>query len=116
MPQVVHDPIEQQDVLAMLSKKHTRCCARCSRRLPALGTVGDPARLAGAVRADPDATHLPEIRQSANWAAITCVVVTAPLIGQVAEVSVFRTVGTILGGAWGFFVWSVGNWIAGGYA
>ncbi|KAL6765926.1 Fusaric acid resistance protein-like-domain-containing protein [Haematococcus lacustris] len=56
-----------------------------------------------------------KIKQSCNWAAITCVVVTAPLIGKVAEVSVYRIIGTIIGGAIGYLAYSVGYWCLGLY-
>lgn len=41
--------------------------------------------------------------------------VTAPLIGKVAEVSTFRTAGTIIGGFLGYVVWQIGEVIAGGW-
>ena len=37
-------------------------------------------------------------KQSMNWAAITCIVVTAPLIGKVAQVAADRLLGTVIGG------------------
>ncbi len=43
-------------------------------------------------------TFQSELKQAANWAAITCIVVTAPLIGKVSEVSVYRIIGTVIGG------------------
>ena len=35
--------------------------------------------------------------QGCKWAAITCVVVTAPVLGKVAQVSLERTLGTVSG-------------------
>ena len=49
-----------------------------------------------------------EVSKSFNWAAITCVVVTAPLIGKASETANYRVVGTISGGLWGFFMWWLG--------
>ncbi|GAX83155.1 hypothetical protein CEUSTIGMA_g10581.t1 [Chlamydomonas eustigma] len=50
-----------------------------------------------------------ELQKSFNWAAITCTVVTAPLIGKVSEVSTYRIIGTVSGGLWGFLMFMVGT-------
>eukprot|EP00891_Asterochloris_glomerata_P007742 jgi/Astpho2/7742/fgenesh1_pg.00116_%23_10_t len=47
--------------------------------------------------------------QGCKWAAITCVVVTAPVLGKVAQVSLERTLGTVSGGLLGLLVVSVGS-------
>jgi hypothetical protein len=47
------------------------------------------------------------ISMGCKWAAITCVVVTVPLIGKTAQVSLERTIGTVTGGILGFFVFEV---------
>ncbi|GLI59386.1 hypothetical protein VaNZ11_001252 [Volvox africanus] len=47
-------------------------------------------------------------RQSCNWAAITCIVVTAPLIGKVAQVAFDRLLGTAVGGLIGCVCFTVG--------
>ncbi|GIL77400.1 hypothetical protein Vretifemale_6863 [Volvox reticuliferus] len=47
-------------------------------------------------------------RQSCNWAAITCIVVTAPLIGKVAQVAFDRLLGTAVGGFIGCVCFTVG--------
>lgn len=47
----------------------------------------------------------PNIVQGAKWASITCIVVSAPVTGRVAQVSLERTLGTITGGTLGFFVY-----------
>jgi hypothetical protein len=39
-----------------------------------------------------------DFKNSCKWAAITCVVVTVPIIGKVAQVSIERSLGTIIGG------------------
>lgn len=49
----------------------------------------------------------PNIVQGAKWASITCIVVSAPVTGRVAQVSLERTLGTITGGSLGFFVYVV---------
>ncbi|GAX75211.1 hypothetical protein CEUSTIGMA_g2655.t1 [Chlamydomonas eustigma] len=49
-----------------------------------------------------------ELHTTFSWAAITCTVVTAPLIGKVSEVSTYRIIGTVVGGLWGFFMFSIG--------
>lgn len=49
-----------------------------------------------------------EVSKSFNWAAITCIVVTAPLIGKASETANYRVVGTISGGLWGFLMWWMG--------
>ncbi|EFJ48876.1 hypothetical protein VOLCADRAFT_90583 [Volvox carteri f. nagariensis] len=47
-------------------------------------------------------------RQSCNWAAITCIVVTAPLIGKVAQVAFDRLLGTAVGGFIGCVCFTLG--------
>ncbi|GLC56641.1 hypothetical protein PLESTB_001129800 [Pleodorina starrii] len=47
-------------------------------------------------------------RQSCNWAAITCIVVTAPVIGKVAQVAFDRLLGTAVGGFIGCVCFTVG--------
>ncbi|GFR45688.1 hypothetical protein Agub_g7103 [Astrephomene gubernaculifera] len=47
-------------------------------------------------------------RQSCNWAAITCIVVTAPLIGKVAQVAFDRLLGTLVGGLIGYMCFTTG--------
>eukprot|EP00198_Chlamydomonas_reinhardtii_P008113 XP_001697450.1 predicted protein [Chlamydomonas reinhardtii] len=47
-------------------------------------------------------------RQSCNWAAITSIVVTAPLIGKVAQVAFDRLLGTAVGGFLGFLCYQIG--------
>lgn len=46
------------------------------------------------------------IVQGAKWASITCIVVSAPVTGRVAQVSLERTLGTVTGGTLGFFVYA----------
>ncbi|KAK9857975.1 hypothetical protein WJX84_004815, partial [Apatococcus fuscideae] len=41
--------------------------------------------------------------QGAKWCAITVIVVAAPVIGKVAQVSIERTLGTVIGGVLGYF-------------
>ncbi|KXZ48693.1 hypothetical protein GPECTOR_26g596 [Gonium pectorale] len=47
-------------------------------------------------------------RQSCNWAAITCIVVTAPVIGKVAQVAFDRLLGTAVGGFIGMVAFTIG--------
>lgn len=47
--------------------------------------------------------------QSFKWCAITCVVVSAPVIGKVAQVGIERVVGTVIGGWTGYAVYILGS-------
>ncbi|KAL3144934.1 hypothetical protein ABBQ32_003441 [Trebouxia sp. C0010 RCD-2024] len=47
--------------------------------------------------------------QSFKWCAITCVVVSAPVIGKVAQVGIERVVGTVIGGWTGYAVYMLGS-------
>lgn len=47
--------------------------------------------------------------QSFKWCAITCVVVSAPVIGKVAQVGIERVVGTVVGGLTGYAVYMLGS-------
>lgn len=49
------------------------------------------------------------IVQGAKWASITCIVVSAPVTGRVAQVSFERTLGTVTGGFLGFLAYVVGH-------
>lgn len=48
------------------------------------------------------------VLQGSKWASITCIVVSAPVIGRVALVSFERALGTICGGLMGYvlYVWA----------
>ncbi|KAG2489868.1 hypothetical protein HYH03_011670 [Edaphochlamys debaryana] len=47
-------------------------------------------------------------QKSCNWAAITCIVVTAPLIGKVAQVAFDRLLGTLVGGGVAYIAFTIG--------
>ncbi len=49
------------------------------------------------------------VLQGAKWASITCIVVSAPVIGRVAQVSFERALGTICGGILGYLIYVLAN-------
>ena len=49
------------------------------------------------------------ILQGAKWASITCIVVSAPVIGRVATVSFERALGTLCGGVLGYILYVVAD-------
>eukprot|EP00798_Chlamydomonas_sp_ICE-L_P030402 gene30402-35407_t len=76
---------------------------RLSSCLIIFGLLGHALILQGA------SSHIvDEIKKASNWAAITCVVVSSPLIGKVAEVSVLRVIGTALGAFVSFSFFTLG--------
>ncbi|KAL6760710.1 hypothetical protein V8C86DRAFT_3190339 [Haematococcus lacustris] len=53
--------------------------------------------------------YLDELVRSSAWAGVTCIMLTAPLIGRVAQTSTERALGTILGGSLGFIAYDYGR-------
>lgn len=51
------------------------------------------------------------VANASKWAAITCVVVTVPVLGKVTQVGFERTLGTVMGGTLGFVVNLLGSHI-----
>lgn len=49
------------------------------------------------------------ILQGAKWASITCIVVSAPVIGRVATVSFERALGTVCGGVLGYVLYAIAH-------
>ncbi|KAK9843259.1 hypothetical protein WJX74_009376 [Apatococcus lobatus] len=47
--------------------------------------------------------------QACKWAAITCIVINAPVLGKVAQTGVERIIGTLVGGICGYAVFRIGS-------
>ncbi|CAL8462165.1 g1696 [Coccomyxa elongata] len=54
-------------------------------------------------------TYARQFSQASKWAAITCVVVNAPVIGKIAQTGAERILGSVAGGTLGYVVYEVGH-------
>ncbi|BDA46028.1 hypothetical protein COCOBI_08-1200 [Coccomyxa sp. Obi] len=54
-------------------------------------------------------TYARQFSQASKWAAITCVVVNAPVIGKIAQTGAERILGSVAGGTLGYLVYEIGH-------